>query len=446
MTTQSRTSVSPTLTMETARDAEKAEGQPGGKELPMTPVIAPPPDGGLAAWLTILGTSLVAFSTFGTVNGYGAFNDYYSDTYLTNYSATLISMIGAIQIFILYIFAGLSGALFDAYGPRYMIPASGIVTSFSFFMLSLTKPQHIYQQFLTHAVLFSLGASFGFFPALAVCAHWFKRRLAFAIGFPVGFASAGGIIFPVMLVKLIPRIGFGWTVRAIAFIVLGCYAIASITITTPRPRKPLPRLSQLFAFRAFRDPTYTLLCVAGWFSVFSTFNPFFFVGLYGAAANGGEVSAITPYYLPIACATAIFGRIGPAFIADRVGRFNVISISTALSGIFILALWYTSTDQPNLIAFAAVYGFASGPFFSLLSPCVIQISPISEVGARIGMAFVFMSTGAFAGTPIGGVFITTPTVKNFQHLILFSGIMGLVGSAFFFAARLTKERKLFVAI
>ncbi|KAJ7456715.1 major facilitator superfamily domain-containing protein [Mycena galericulata] len=410
------------------------------------PVAGQPPDGGLAAWLTILGVSLVAFATFGTVNGYGAFNDYYTTTYLSNYSATLISMIGAIQIFILYIFAGLSGALFDAFGPRYMIPASGIVTSFAFFMLSISQPQRIYQFYLTHAVLFSLGASFGFFPALSVCAHWFKRRLAFALGFPIGAASLGGIIYPIMLIKLIPRIGFGWTIRVFGFIVLACYIVAALTITTPRRRKPLPRLSKLLAFHALRDPCYACLCLGGWFSVFSTFNPFFYVGLYGAVANNGETTVLTPYYLAIMCATAIVGRIGPGFVADRIGRFNVISVSTLLSGILILALWYTSAAQPNLIAFSALYGFTSGPFFSLLSPCVMQISPIEEVGARVGMAFVFMSTGALAGTPIGGVFIKSETLPNFRHLILFSGIMGLVGSGFFFAARFIRSRTLLAAI
>ncbi|KAJ7841477.1 major facilitator superfamily domain-containing protein [Mycena olivaceomarginata] len=362
------------------------------------------------------------------VNGYGAFNDYYETTYLSNYSATVISMIGSIQVFILYIFGGVAGALFDAYGPRYMIPTSGIITTFALFMLSITKPQQIYQQFLTQAVLFAIGAPLSFLPGLAVCAHWFKRRLAFAIGFPVGAASIGGIIYPIMLNRLIPKIGFGWTVRILAFIVLACFTVASFTIKTRRPPKPLPPLAQLFAFRAFRDVRFALICAGGWFTVFSTFNPFFYVGVYGAVANGGE-STLTPYFLAIMCATAIVGRILPGYIADRVGRFNVISFSTLLSGILILALWYTSTAQPNLIAFSAVYGFASGPFFSLVTACVAQISPVPEVGARIGMVFVGMSTGALAGTPIGG-----------------GGIMALVGSGFFFAARLMQSRKLFAAV
>ncbi|KAF8215373.1 major facilitator superfamily domain-containing protein, partial [Mycena galopus ATCC 62051] len=229
-----------------------------------------------------------------------------------------------------------------------------------------------------------------------------------------------------MLNRLIPKIGFGWTVRIIALIVFVCFAVASLTIKTRRPPKPLPPLSKILAFHAFRDLRYAFLCLGGWFTVFSTFNPFFYVGIYGAVANGGATT-LTPYFLAIMCATAIVGRILPGYIADRFGRFNVIALSTLLSGILILALWYTSTAQPNLIAFSAVYGFASGPFFSLVTACAAQISPVQEVGARVGMIFFAMATGALAGTPIGGVFIKDPTVPNFKHLILFSeyGISGL---------------------
>ncbi|KAJ7232821.1 major facilitator superfamily domain-containing protein [Mycena rebaudengoi] len=434
---------SPTATLQ-SRDAEKQIGEVDEKTGGLA-VIPGPPEGGLHAWLTILGVSLVSFATFGTVNAYGAFNDYYTETYLSNYSATLISMIGSIQLFVIYIFAALSGALFDSYGPRYMIPISGIVSSLSLFMLSISKPQQIYQQYLTQAVLCGLGSAFGFFPSLAVCAHWFKRRLAFALGFPIATASIGGIVYPVMISKLIPRIGFGWTVRIIAFIILACYIVATFTISTPRPKKPLPRFSQLLAFRALRDPSYLCLCLGGWFSILAIFNPFFYVGLYSSVAHGSATS-LTPYYLAIMCATAIVGRIVPSFVADHVGRFNVISVSTACSGILSLALWYTSTAEPNLIAFAAVYGLASGPFFSLLAACVAQISPIEEVGARMGMVFMFMSTGALAGTPLGGLFIRDITIPNFRHLALFSGLVALVGSAFFCAARVIQSRKAFVAV
>ncbi len=68
--------------------------------------------------------------------------------------------------------AGLSGAVFDAVGPRLLIPGSGIVVVFSIFMLSITKPQQIWQQYLCQGVLFNIGATFGCVSSLYSKVSW----------------------------------------------------------------------------------------------------------------------------------------------------------------------------------------------------------------------------------------------------------------------------------
>ncbi|KAL0580441.1 hypothetical protein V5O48_001594 [Marasmius crinis-equi] len=410
---QKEISRSPTVSGSIPEDSEKGERAFGSE-----PESFNSTDGGLDAWLTVLGGTLVSFGTFGFVNAYGAFADFYKRDYLSSYSPTLVSMIGALQVFILYVLAGLAGAIFDAKGPRYIIPAGGIVTVFALFMLSITRPGQIYQQFLCQSVLFSLGATFSFFPSVGIIPHWFKRKLPYAIGPLTAGASVGGIVYPIMLSKLIPRIGFGWTIRIIAFMVLFCFIVAAFTMKRRRPTKPFPPLKTLFDFGAFRDPCYVFLATGCWFSVFAVFNPFFYVGLYGSTANPS--SSLNPYYLAILCATSIAGRTLPGIIAVRVGRFNVLCISTLISAILIIALWYTSTAEANLTAFAALYGFFSGPFFALMPACVSQISPVEKVGARIGGTYAFMAPATLAGTPITGIFIRTQTIVNFQHLILFS--------------------------
>ncbi|KAI3607509.1 monocarboxylate permease-like protein [Moniliophthora roreri] len=393
-----------------------------------------PPDGGISAWLTVLGTTLISFGTF----GYGAFSDYYKREYLSTYSPTLVSMIGSLQVFVLYVC--FAGAVFDAIGPRYLVPGSGIVVVFSLFMLSLTKPQQIWQQFLCQAVLFSLGATFSFFPSVGLIPHWFSTKLPYAIGFLTAGASAGGIVLPIMLSRLIPRVGFGWTIRIIAFIVLFCFVVATLTVKGRRPTKPLPPFHKLFDFGAFRQKSYVLLALGCWLSVFAVFNPFFYVGLYGSTANPG--SSLNPYYLAILCATSIAGRTLPGVVAIYVGRFNVMCISTLISSVLILALWYTSAAEANLAAFAALYGFFSGPFFALMPSCVSQISPIDKVGARIGGTYAFMAPATFAGTPITGIFIRSQTIDNFQNLILFSGVVSLIGTALLFASRFLIDRRI----
>ncbi|KIK56226.1 hypothetical protein GYMLUDRAFT_76191 [Collybiopsis luxurians FD-317 M1] len=426
------------------------EALKSSKDSPATPTPTPadaayaPTDGGFKAWSTVLGASLVAFSTFGFANGYGAFSDYYNDVYLTKFSPTLISMIGALQVFILYIFAGFSGALFDAIGPRYLIPFSGVIVVLSLFLLSFTQPQQIYQQFLCQSVLFSVGATFGFFPAIALMSHWFKLKMPYAVGCLISGSSLGGMLFPIMLNKLIPQIGFGWTIRVIAFITLFCYLVAILTIYPRRPTKPFPRITQLLDFQGFKDPCYIFLSLGCWFAVFAIWNPFFYVGLSAEMANPG--SAINPYYLAILCATSIVGRVSPGLIAFRVGRFNLMWISTVLSAVLLFALWYTSFDQTNLIIFVVLYGIVAGPFFTLIPPCVASITPIEKVGARLGSMYAFMASACLAGTPIGGLFIRTQNEENFKHLILFTGLMALVGGGFLFAARMIMDRRVFAII
>ncbi|KAF9073358.1 major facilitator superfamily domain-containing protein [Rhodocollybia butyracea] len=432
----------------TVNDVEKVLEHPLQSKLVVEVGKAQPPsnaygptDGGWDAWGTVLGASLVSLGTFGFVNAFGAFADFYGEQYLRNYSATLISMIGAVQVFLLYIFAGTAGAIFDAIGPRYLIPLSGVITVFSLFMLSITKPEKIYQQFLSQAVLFSFGATMSFFPLIGLMAHWFKAKLPYAVGCLVSGASVGGIVFPIMVTRLIPRIGFGWTVRIFAFITLACFAIGAVTIKQRRPSKPFPSVSALFDFAAFKDPCYAFLALGCWFSVFAVFNPLFYVGLSANVANSN--SSVNGYYLSILCATSIVGRVSPGLIAPKVGRFNILCVSTIISTILILALWYTSFEQANLIAFAALYGLASGPFFSVTPACIVEISPIERVGARIGGTYAFMASATLAGTPISGLFIEDQTKPNFQRLILFSGIMSLVGALLLCVARFIRNRNLF---
>ncbi|KAJ7333315.1 hypothetical protein DFH08DRAFT_966148 [Mycena albidolilacea] len=105
-------------------------------------------------------------------------------------------------------------------------PTFGIITTFALFMFSTTKLQQLYQQFLPQVSCpVRHRCPLSFLPGLVVCGHWFNCRLTFAIGFPVG---------PCIL----------------AFIVLACFTVASLTIKTRRPPKPLPPLAQLFIFRA----------------------------------------------------------------------------------------------------------------------------------------------------------------------------------------------------
>lgn len=75
-----------------------------------------PEEGGLRAWLTVVGSALVYFASFGFMNSFGYFQDFYQDDYLADYSSSTIAFIGTLQISLMYVVGPVAGALFDAYG------------------------------------------------------------------------------------------------------------------------------------------------------------------------------------------------------------------------------------------------------------------------------------------------------------------------------------------
>jgi len=78
----------------------------------------PFPEGGLRAWLVILGSFTIIAGTFGLISSIGLFQAYWQTHQLSAYTTRDISWISAVNVF-LNLFLGVQiGPLFDRYGPR----------------------------------------------------------------------------------------------------------------------------------------------------------------------------------------------------------------------------------------------------------------------------------------------------------------------------------------
>lgn len=97
------------------------------------------------------------------------------------------------------------------------------------------------------------------------------------------------------------------------------------------------------------------------------------------------------YVLAVMNAGGVFGRIAPAYLSDTVGRFNLLTPSAFFSGLSCLVFWMFTKSLVSLMLFAAAYGFFSGAFISVITPCVAQISDIRQIGTRIGMLYTIIS-------------------------------------------------------
>ncbi|POS77626.1 hypothetical protein DHEL01_v203990 [Diaporthe helianthi] len=388
------------------------------------------PDGGLEAWLVVLGCWCGLFCTFGFINCIGVFQEYYLRGPLSNYSESAVSWITSMEIWGLVFFSIVFGRVFDVYGPRWMLIIGTVVYIFGLMMTSLCS--EYWQFFLAQGLCAPIAASAVFNACMTSVFSWFFKKRATALGIMVSGSSLGGVVIPIMIQQLIPKIGFPWTMRAVAFVYLGMLAISCVTIKTRLPPSPKPLVIADY-LAGFKEPPFALTLTASFFFYWGMFIPFNYIILQ--AQRAGMDPTLVQYLLPIINAVSIFGRILPGIVADRVGRYNTIIFIAALSAVVTLAIWIPSNNSPAaLVVFAVLYGFASGGVISITPSLIAQISDIRQIGNRNGMSLVAMSFGSLTGSPIAGAIVSRQN-GDYIGLQLFCGLTMGCGALFYLAAR-----------
>lgn len=122
------------------------------------------------------------------------------------------------------------------------------------------------------------------------------------------------------------------------------------------------------------------------------------------------------------------GRTVPNYIADHVGRFNVMIIMTLLSGIIVLGLWLPDRGNGATITFAVLFGISSGAGIGLGPVLIASISPMKELGFRMGTIFAIAATGTLTSPPIAGA-ITADDGGIYTYACLFSGVNFFIAAA-----------------
>jgi MFS family permease len=202
---------------------------------------------------------LVVMNTWGFINSFGVFQTYY--VALLNRPPSAISWIGSMQVFLLFFIGTFTGRLTDAGYFRLVFLFGSLLNLLGLFMASLST--QYWQLFLAQGVCCGLGNGCLFCPALSVLSTYFSRKRALAIGIAAAGSATGGMLFPAMVQQLLPKVGFAWTVRALAFIQLGCLAICNIFMKT---RMPPRKTGALVDWKSFKEATYCLFA-AGMFFV-----------------------------------------------------------------------------------------------------------------------------------------------------------------------------------
>ncbi|KAH7370849.1 MFS monocarboxylate transporter-like protein [Rhexocercosporidium sp. MPI-PUGE-AT-0058] len=389
------------------KDKRKESGEPftdSTLDVPTQPEATNPvpnqiPNGGLLAWLQVIGAFFLFMNSWGVTNAFGVYQAYYETDLLKNVSASNISWIGSCQACLLLIIGVITGPIYDAGYFNSLLIAGSFLVVFGMMMTSIATK--FWQILLAQGLFIGFGSGCLFIPSVAIVSTYFSTKKSFATGIVASGSSIGGIIYPIIFHQLQPRIGFGWATRVIAFIMLATLAV-SMSVLKARVKPSSKR--QLLQLSAFREIPYTMFGVAEFLGFMGLYIPFFYVQLY--ASQKTDMSGTLGFYmLPLLNFASIFGRIIPNFLADKMGPFNILIPCSLISAVLAFC-WIKINTTAGLIIFCIFYGFFSGTFVSLPPTTVVSLSPdMGVVGVRMGMSFSLAGLGLLIGNPVAGAIL-----------------------------------------
>jgi MFS family permease len=367
-----------------------------------------------------------------------------------------------------------------------MVYTGSIGLVFCIMMISLC---HSFWQFLlSQGVLLGICMALATWPMIALVGQYFKRSRAAATGFVVAGSSLGGIIWPIVIDRLLntTSIGFPWTMRIIGFVMIPCLVFSCVAAKSPESvvqQKDLeapetqpstekdPKHDRNAARKAlYMQYSMQLTCLAMFVTYFGLFAPIFYLPSF--ATDQGFSTTLAFYTASIVNGASFVGRILPGFVADKYGKFNCCIVAMVLSGITILC-WTKATSVAGLVIWSVAYGFASGvssiPSLSALqnADATYRASYLSSKLALLSLpippplaspsealpgprrcrkSIIFFNPpdladhdcSAMANVPISGALAEK---YGYLSLSIFSGITVLVGGTILVAARLVQNRE-----
>lgn len=369
----------------------------------------PPPDGGLQAWTQAVMVHLTIFSTWGWITSYGVFQSYYSSTLGLDPSA--ISWLGSVQIFLLFFLGTFTGRALDAGLFRTCYITGTVLQLLGIFATSFAT--EYWQLFLSQALCMGIANGLQFCPAMALLSTYFVRKRAFALGIGALGSCTGGVVFPVIVQQLLPRIGFGWTIRICGFVMLFTNVI---TIIFYRTRLPPRKAGPLIEFSAFKEAPYTLYILGMFFNFWGLYFAFYYVGSYGRNILGLSYPQSIDLLLAMVAIGFVF-RLGPNYLAVIIGPMNVI-IPFALLACIMMYAWIGIKTEGSLYAFAILYGGGSAGLQSMWPPGLAALTDdLKKAGVRMGMGFSIVSFACLSGPPLAGALIQVRALYACLHIV-----------------------------
>ncbi|KAK2755750.1 hypothetical protein FQN54_005900 [Arachnomyces sp. PD_36] len=339
------------------QEAEGADDGPEGGN-----VAYEYPEGGLTAWLVVVGAFSMLACTFGMMSSVGVLQSYWQTHQLKAYSPSAIGWISSVFVFLNLGLGVQVGPLFDRYGPRWIMGIGSFFYALSIFLLG--SCEKYYQFMLCLGLLGGVSSALVSTPCLAALAHWFRRRVIGLDCFAdsrfawatMGIFFAETVLFASL--GLIPTYALAQGLSSQT----GFYLLAVLNGGSAFGRSLPGMLSDRFGrfntISAMIALTIVLIFVM-WYPFGKSVGvlyPFAFLFGFGT----GSIISLTPVCVGQICKTEEFGKwFGTCYFVVSFGTLICIPISGQLLDVAgptrlvaflggVLALSLVGADAPNI--------------------------------------------------------------------------------------------------
>ncbi|KFX93023.1 hypothetical protein O988_07036 [Pseudogymnoascus sp. VKM F-3808] len=401
-------------------------------------------DRGKDAWLFLAASTVIEAVVWGFSFSFGVFQNYYS-THEPFIGATNIASVSTTATGIMYM-SGL--ILFPAYKkwPKLAERSKWFgLPLMAAALIGASFANNVTHLILTQGVLFALGGSIVYCPALAFVDGWFIERKGLAFGIMWGGTGASGLCIPFILNWLLNAYGFRNALRI--------WAVVLTLITAPliyflRARVPSAQISRPVGqgLGFLRSKTFWLLQVGLIMESLGFFIPGIYLPTF--ATSLGYSTSTGTLLVALVNAASVPSTILLGMVIDRFHVTTAVLISTVGTVLSVFLFWGLSEALPLLIVFSLLYGFFAGGFVSTISGVVKAMKGMDEttdVGTLIGFLSAGRGIGAIASGPLSEALLSSKPWQGkaslgygtgYGGLIVFTGITAAVGGVSFLGKRL----------
>jgi MFS family permease len=372
--------------------------------------------------------------------GWGLFNCYgvYFNQILAEFSWPRETISGAYSLsqIVIGISAIFLGSLNDRFGPRALMTFGGILAGLGFVLISQTHS--IWQLYLFQGVIVGIGCSGMDVVLLSTVARWFVKRRGIMSGLVKTGTGIGIMVMPIISAWFITLYEWRNTL-----IILGSATLIIMTTGAQLLRRDPARMNQfpdgadkelpgaipmskagLTLLQAIRTRQFWMICGA-YFMVFFISNTL----IVHVSPFATDLKLSAPFaaaMVSIIGGVSIIGRLAMGQVSDKTSCRRALLISFILLGVAFVWMQTVNTGWA-LVIFVAVYGFAHGGFYGIMSPVVAEFFGTRAHGTIFGVAICIASVGGAIGPILTGRIFDKLASYQVAFLILLGlAVVGLV--------------------